>query len=367
MSEQRQPYDNQPGALCIVEDLLSEEDKERVKYKLEGIKKNNKYYLDKAGPNSKRYSEPRIKDLQCPDLSDHDKREMTVMINKALKESEKKIREKEKKIREKEDEIREKEEEARKKEEEAKKKENDAQKIAFQKTLCINKNESDNKTQPASESTPQPDSSMAKDKKEKNSFAERWEKALKDIVINGMRGDDSASKAKRFDAYRDMMSVCKDFREAAKAYGKIVLSEVAEDPGNQTIQTKDIGGIAGGKKYMVKKKILFKSPVKKTKGLEYPSYDAAAKVSGHELKCATNLVCTVVLGELYREDGKGSLKEEEIQRIRDMIMVPPLMVLVEYRGYRTVAMTMLPIANDDAKEKEKEKTETQKGKCTYNN
>lgn len=287
------------------------------------------------------------------------------MIDKALKESEKKIREKERKIREKEDEIRKKEEETRKKEEEAKKKEMDDQKIAFQKTLCVCKDESNKLIQPAGESTPQSDPNTTKDKKEEKSFAERWEKALKDIVINGMRGDDSVSKAKRFDAYRDMMSVCKDFREAAKAYGRIVLSEIAEDPDNQTIQTKDIGGIAGGKKYMVKKKILFKSPVRKTEKIEYPSYDAAAKVSGHELKCATNLVCTVVLGELYRKDSKGSLKEEEIQRIRDMIMVPPLMVLVEYRGYRTVAMTMLPIGNDDAKEGMKEKTEMQKGKCTY--
>ena len=175
------------------------------------------------------------------------------------------------------------------------------------------------------------------------SFAARWERAVKNMVINGMSGDGNDSGNKRYMAYQDLMSVCRDFRAAAAAYGRIILSEATLAEGERTIKTKDIGGIAGGTKYKVSDKILFKSPVVETKTFEYPSYDAAAKVSGHELKCATNLFCTLVAGEIYQGDQQNPITEELEKKIRDSIMVPPLMTLVEYMGYRTVAMVVLPV------------------------
>ena len=182
---------------------------------------------------------------------------------------------------------------------------------------------------------------------------ERWEKAVKELVIVGTLKDGGDAEKRRNKVYEDLMSVCKDFRAAASAYGKIVLLEDAESDETRTIKTKDVGGAAGGKKYKIDDKFIFKSPKGEKMQNEgcngrvyYPSYDAEAKVSGHELKSATHLFGALVASDVYVQRGEkklGPKDMEEEQRIRDRIIVPPLMNLVEYLGLRTVAMTVLPV------------------------
>ena len=185
---------------------------------------------------------------------------------------------------------------------------------------------------------------------------ERWEKAVKELVVVGTLKDGGDAEKRRNKAYENLMSVCKDFRAAASAYGKIVLLEDALNNEKRTIKTKNVGGIAGGSKYKIDDKIMFKSPKGEKRqsdggdggGLPYPSYDAEAKVSGHELKSAAHLFGALVASDVYvqRGDKKPGSKEEveeEEQRICDKVIVPPLMALVEYLGRRTVAMTVLPV------------------------
>ena len=179
---------------------------------------------------------------------------------------------------------------------------------------------------------------------------ERWEKAVKDLVVVGTLRDGGDAEKRRNEVYEELMSVCKDFRAAASAYGKIVLLENAENNETRTIKTEKVGGFAGGKKYKIDDKIMFKSPIGENRqttddGLIYPSYDAEAKVSGHELKSAAHLFGALVATDIYVQRGEKRLgsKEEEEQRIRDKVIVPPLMNLVEYLGHRTVAMTVLPV------------------------
>lgn len=117
----------------------------------------------------------------------------------------------------------------------------------------------------------------------------------------------------------ELLRVTKDFVHLAELYGKIIISEKELPDDEKTIKPIDIGGIAGGSKYM-KRGIMFKFPQAEQYGLYSGSDEMMIKAASHEFK---GLLCFI--------DGGVS----EVHH--------PLMALIDYRGYRLVALTLLPI------------------------
>ena len=113
----------------------------------------------------------------------------------------------------------------------------------------------------------------------------------------------------------EMAQLSQDFVHCARTYGKIIISEKFSS--QKTIQPLNLGGIAGGEKYIVHN-ILFKFAVD-NHGLLGSNY-AAAKVAGNELK---GLLCYFNC------------------HLLDVRL--PLMALVDYLGFRIVAISLLPI------------------------
>eukprot|EP01125_Pyxidicula_operculata_P011063 TRINITY_DN3612_c0_g1_i6.p1 TRINITY_DN3612_c0_g1~~TRINITY_DN3612_c0_g1_i6.p1 ORF type:complete len:233 (+),score=33.32 TRINITY_DN3612_c0_g1_i6:38-700(+) len=119
--------------------------------------------------------------------------------------------------------------------------------------------------------------------------------------------------------YTEVLSLAKDFVNVAQMYGKIIISERFLSNSEKTIQPSDsIGGLAGGSKY-VKQGILFKF-VCDDKGIYGGDDGASMKVGGHELK------------------GMIAYQQAEVPELH-----LPLMALIDYRGFRVVAISMLPI------------------------
>jgi len=110
-------------------------------------------------------------------------------------------------------------------------------------------------------------------------------------------------------------SLSKDFVEMAKRWGKVIIEECFLEPRYRTINPIDIGGQAGGVKY-VYNGILFKLQTdwKHIYGSDF----LAMKTGGLELK------------GLMRYYGCEGLHV-------------PLMAVIDYRGFRLVAMSILPI------------------------
>jgi len=140
---------------------------------------------------------------------------------------------------------------------------------------------------------------------------DRFQKAIMELKDRGQLYDE------RIRIYRELADLAQDFIHSAKTYGKIIISEVYVGSERKTISPLSLGGIAGGDKYMVNG-ILFKFAVDSA-GL-LGSDEAASKVAGHDLK---GLIAYFNLG------------------IPDLYF--PLMALVDYLGFRLIAMSLLPI------------------------
>eukprot|EP01133_Synstelium_polycarpum_P013644 gene13644-16064_t len=125
--------------------------------------------------------------------------------------------------------------------------------------------------------------------------------------------EDSLEKFER------LASLEHDFVYAAESYGRIIISEHLLPNDQKTIRPVSVGGIAGGEKYIVQG-ILFKFAVESdTYGL-YGNDENAMKTAAHELNgCTSFLNCGV----------KG--------------LHVPLMAYIDYRGFRLMAMSLLPI------------------------
>mmetsp|Transcript_7050 Transcript_7050/g.17843 ORF Transcript_7050/g.17843 Transcript_7050/m.17843 type:complete len:699 (+) Transcript_7050:175-2271(+) len=113
----------------------------------------------------------------------------------------------------------------------------------------------------------------------------------------------------------ELLHLCQDFIYAAEIYGRIIISERYLK--KKTIRPKDVGGIAGGSKFIVHG-ILFKFAVDHNH--IYGSDYAAAKAAGNELK---GLISYFSCG------------------IDDLHV--PLMALVDYMGFRLIAISFLPL------------------------
>lgn len=121
----------------------------------------------------------------------------------------------------------------------------------------------------------------------------------------------------RVKVYQTLSRLSEDFVYTVKTYGRIIISEEALDVSEKTLKPVSVGGIAGGTKY-IEQGILFKFALD-TNGL-YSSDHNAQKVAGHELKALTHLF-----------------------NCWERALCFPMMAICDYRGFRLIGMTILPI------------------------
>ncbi|PRP83038.1 hypothetical protein PROFUN_09893 [Planoprotostelium fungivorum] len=125
--------------------------------------------------------------------------------------------------------------------------------------------------------------------------------------------------------------VAQQFADTATIYAKIIISEFELPLERKTIKPINIGGVAGGTKYRVQN-ILYKFAFDTTLsndpplwmyGGESADHRAAAKAAKNEMKGLEAHSCCYVEGLSY-----------------------PMMTLVDYLGFRVIAMAILPIDQD---------------------
>lgn len=164
---------------------------------------------------------------------------------------------------------------------------------------------------------------------EEDRGAERnWNKEFQDILdsfsISKTEKELEAGQAALVNRGQQADKLCtlaKDFVAAAKMYGKIIISEVFLPYKQKTIKPISIGGVAGGEKY-IHRGILFKFAMD-WEGL-YGGDEYSAKVASHELKGLARYFSCAVRGLHF-----------------------PLMALIDYRGFRLTASSILPISHAD--------------------
>eukprot|EP00727_Mastigamoeba_balamuthi_P009543 m51a1_g5210 hypothetical protein (1212) ;mRNA; r:242382-246294 len=141
------------------------------------------------------------------------------------------------------------------------------------------------------------------------------------VAVEGIgRLNHNTHNDERLDAYKKLSRLAEDFTYAVKTYARIIISEVYLPKEQKTIKPLENCGFAGGDKYVVQK-ILFKFAVD-SKGI-FGGDEAAAKVASHDLKSLVHICNCWEPGINF-----------------------PMMALVDYRGFRIVGMTLLPISTD---------------------
>lgn len=138
-----------------------------------------------------------------------------------------------------------------------------------------------------------------------------------------------------FYKYVRLAQLSTDFVRLASNYGKIIVSELFLPQKDRTIKTDtrlNAKGFAGGQKYLIRS-ILFKlaSDTKMSDtpltylygGLQGKNTELAQKAAGHELRGATNY---------FRFYNKG--------------LSVPMQAVVDYHGFRLIAMPYLPLQKD---------------------
>ena len=127
---------------------------------------------------------------------------------------------------------------------------------------------------------------------------------------------------------KEMHSVSNDFFHAASIYAQIIISELSLPDSMKSIQPVNIGGVAGGEKYVVNN-ILFKfatdSQLGNTNiymyGGTHPRDDLAMKVASIEMRNMQTI--------LTERDGTH--------------LLVPLMCVIDFQGHRVFASSMLNI------------------------
>ena len=117
----------------------------------------------------------------------------------------------------------------------------------------------------------------------------------------------------------ELYALSANFIQNAESIGRVIIEEVSIPGSSKTIKPVNVGGVAGGEKY-VKKGIFFKFAIDAF-GV-YGGDEYAQKAAGHEL---------------------GGLKAYYNCRIEGLNT--PFMLLMDYRGYRLIATTKLPIGS----------------------
>mgnify|MGYP001145372330 CR=1 FL=1 len=135
-------------------------------------------------------------------------------------------------------------------------------------------------------------------------------------LIESLAGADNS---KLLDTYSKLSRLAQDFTHVAKAYGKIIIMEKELPYQRKTIKPElEMGGVAGGLKY-IHSGILFKFSVDRF-GIYGKDDEMSAKAAAHELK---------------------GFKEVFESRIPGLCI--PLMCIIDYRGFRLIAMSILPL------------------------
>lgn len=147
-----------------------------------------------------------------------------------------------------------------------------------------------------------------------------WNKEFQDIR------DMKESK----DKYTKFIELTQDFCYCAKTYGKIIIMEVSLSNKLKTIKPVDIGGAAGGVKYLIQgilfkfsKDSLLQEGLWMYGGYEGASDEKAMKAALHEFK------------------GVVSLHKLEIKGLH-----LPLVAIIDFRGFRLIASSWLPISKE---------------------
>eukprot|EP01087_Luapelamoeba_hula_P010090 TRINITY_DN2656_c0_g1_i1.p1 TRINITY_DN2656_c0_g1~~TRINITY_DN2656_c0_g1_i1.p1 ORF type:complete len:1242 (+),score=212.82 TRINITY_DN2656_c0_g1_i1:20-3745(+) len=119
--------------------------------------------------------------------------------------------------------------------------------------------------------------------------------------------------------YSSIGNLYKEFLRTAKLYAKIIISEKYSE--TKTVEPVDVGGLVGGRKYIAEG-ILFKFAYDVAYGTStiYNGDSNAMKSAGHELKSLN-----------------------AIQQLQIPGLCFPLMCVIDYRGFRVTAMSVLPI------------------------
>jgi hypothetical protein len=179
----------------------------------------------------------------------------------------------------------------------------------------------------------------ARDVSEKRAIASAEANARSGATVSngggGGGGGDASSGAEparavnSLDTLVRLRNLANDFVSVAEQYGRIIISERHLPNIDKTIRPVGVGGVAGGDKYIAQG-ILFKFAVD-TKisdtlwmyGGKTSSDENATRVAGNELRGLIS----------YYKCG-----------VRNLAV--PLMALIDYRGYRLVACSLLPIGAD---------------------
>jgi len=143
-----------------------------------------------------------------------------------------------------------------------------------------------------------------------------WNSRFQELVEMMNSFKPSTPAAIRAKAVAELHALSQDFVTTATAYGRIIISERFLT--DKTIRPINIGGVAGGEKFLVHN-ILFKFAVDSA-GLLGSDY-AAAKVAGNELKG--------LISHFYSST--------------ETALCVPLMALVDFLGFRVIAMSVLPL------------------------
>ncbi|KYQ93360.1 Histidine kinase A [Tieghemostelium lacteum] len=147
-------------------------------------------------------------------------------------------------------------------------------------------------------------------------YNERFQEIMEDL----RNIDCNSYQVDKIRVNSQFIALTQDFVYASSTFGKVIISERYLPNNEKTIPPIDIGGLAGGDKFIVHG-ILFKFAIDKENF--YGSDYASMCVGGHELKGLINVFnCNVSNLSL------------------------PLMALVDYRGFRVIAMSILPIDKD---------------------
>lgn len=148
-----------------------------------------------------------------------------------------------------------------------------------------------------------------------------------------------------FIKYKAMAKLSRDFVQLAKMYGRIIISEHRLPDSEKTIKPTDIGGRAGGLKYIIRG-ILFKlsedqmgsqdkngNPIHIYGGSIGSDYELAMKGAAHELKGATSYLNYFL-----------TLTEADSAALSSSTPRVPMMALITFRGFRLTAMPILPLS-----------------------
>lgn len=151
------------------------------------------------------------------------------------------------------------------------------------------------------------------------------------LVASMVSGAFLTDRSETLETCKKLEGVVRDFMETARTYGRVIINELGVPYEDKTIRPLGMGGVLGGEKFLVRG-VLFKTPKADSELFkqfgESKNRDEmfiAHKVQGHELKGLK-----AYFGWFFQRGLLGKVSF-------------PLTALIDFKGYRITAMTLLPI------------------------